>query len=263
MLFDLRGKGRRRTVRMIYTGLALLMGIGMVGFGVGSGFGGGGLFSAASSNEGGSSASFSAQIKKYSKLTRQQPGNVSAWESLTKAQLHEAGGEKYIDPSTGRITGNGRKLLKEASASWSSYLALNPPKPSPELALLMLNTYSEQGLNEPAKAVQALQIVIPTRPPSASLYGQLANYAYKSHNEREGDLAAEKAVSLAPAAQRKRVKEELAEVKKYPNGGGQTFTTTTNGKAYAVKRAPNGTFTGTQITKTPAPAKGATTTAKK
>ncbi len=42
MLFDLRGRGRRRTVRVIYTGLALLMGVGLVGFGIGGGFGGGG-----------------------------------------------------------------------------------------------------------------------------------------------------------------------------------------------------------------------------
>ena len=41
MLFDLRGRGRRRMVRLIYTGLALLMGVGLVGFGIGGGFGGG------------------------------------------------------------------------------------------------------------------------------------------------------------------------------------------------------------------------------
>ena len=35
MLFDLRGRGRRRAVRVIYMGLALLFGVGFVGFGVG------------------------------------------------------------------------------------------------------------------------------------------------------------------------------------------------------------------------------------
>ncbi len=53
MLFDLRGRGRRRTVRVIYVGLALLMGVGLVGFGVGGGFGGGGILNAASNSEGG------------------------------------------------------------------------------------------------------------------------------------------------------------------------------------------------------------------
>jgi F0F1-type ATP synthase membrane subunit c/vacuolar-type H+-ATPase subunit K len=34
---------------VIYIGLALLMGVGLIGFGVGGGFGGGGLLNAASS----------------------------------------------------------------------------------------------------------------------------------------------------------------------------------------------------------------------
>ncbi len=95
MLFDLRGRGRRRTVQVIYVGLALLIGVGLVGFGVGGGFGGGGLLSSLTSNEGSSGASFPAQIKKYKKLTEQQPSDVNAWEQLTLARLHEAGGEAY------------------------------------------------------------------------------------------------------------------------------------------------------------------------
>jgi hypothetical protein len=55
---------------------------------------------------------------------------------------------------------------------------------------------------------------------------------------------------------------ELAEVKKYPNGG-QTYTTTTNGKTYLVKKSANGTFTGIEAKKTTAPAAPATTTTKK
>src|ERR1700726_1780526 len=99
MLFDLRGRGRRRTVRVIYLGLALLMGVGLVGFGIGGGFGGGGLLTAASNNEGANSASFASQIKHYRKVTQQQPSNVVAWEGLTKALLHEAGGSAYVSES--------------------------------------------------------------------------------------------------------------------------------------------------------------------
>ena len=36
MLFDLRSAGRRRTVKGVYLGLALLMFVGFVGFSVGS-----------------------------------------------------------------------------------------------------------------------------------------------------------------------------------------------------------------------------------
>ncbi len=84
MLFDLRGRQPTPRVRVIYIGLALLMGVGLVGFGVGGGVGGGGLLNAASNNEGSSGVSFASQIKKYEKLTKQQPGNASAWENLTR-----------------------------------------------------------------------------------------------------------------------------------------------------------------------------------
>jgi hypothetical protein len=259
MLFDLRGRGRRRTVRVIYTGLALLMGVGLVGFGIGGGFGGGGLLNAASNNEGANSASFSNQIKKYTKITQSQPNNIAAWEKLTEAELHEAGGEAYVT-STG-LTGKGKELFHRAAQSWTSYLALNPPKPSAKLAQLMLPIYSEGGLNQPAEAVQVLQIVVAAKPKSAALYASLAQYAYKAKNVRVGDLASEKAVSLAPSAQKARVKKELAEVKGNPSGE-KTYTTTTNGKTFVGKLGPNGQLQATEVKK-PTPAPAATTTTKK
>jgi hypothetical protein len=213
MLFDLRGRGRRRMVRVIYTGLALLMGVGLVGFGIGGGFGGGGLLSAATNNEGGGSASFASQIKKYRKLTQEQPSNVGAWENLTKALLHEAGGEAYTT-SAGKVTSKGRELFKQSAQAWASYTALNPPKPSLELAKEMLRVFGEEGLNQPAAAVQVLQLVVAAEPTNTAYYASLAEYAYKANNLRVGDLASEKAVSLAPSAQRARLKGELAEVKK-------------------------------------------------
>src|ERR1019366_5780509 len=143
MLFDLRGRHRRRAVRVIYTGLALLMGVGLVGFGIGGGFGGGGLLNAANSNEGSNSASFSSQIKKYEKLTKKQPSNAGAWENLTNAQLHEAGGEAYVT-RTGGVTSKGKELFRQVARSWNSYMALNPAKPNPELAERMVTVFGEE-----------------------------------------------------------------------------------------------------------------------
>jgi tetratricopeptide (TPR) repeat protein len=261
MLFDLRGKGRRRTVRIIYTGLALLMGVGLVGFGVGGGFGGGGILNAASNSEGSSAASFAAQIKKYRKLTKQKPKDAAAWEQLTKAILHEAGGV-----TQNGITSQGKALYAEASESWNKYLELNPPKESSELAEQMYTVYSEEGLKEPSQAVQALQILVAARPTSAALWAALAENAYKAKNKRIGALASEKAVALAPAADRTRIKTELEEAAKNPSGE-KTYTTTTNGKTYVVKKAANGTYTGTQSTPTTTtaitiPSSSSTTTKK-
>jgi hypothetical protein len=254
MLFDLRGRGRRRTVRVIYMGLALLMGVGLVGFGIGGGFGGGGFLNAASQNEGSGGASFSSQIKKYSKITSQQPGNAQAWEKLLRAQLHEAGGEAYVS-SSGALTSKGRELFAQAAQTWNSYLALNPPKPSAELAQQMLRVFGEEGLNKPAEEVQTLQIVVAAKPTNVAYYAQLAKYAYVAHNTRVGDLAAAKAVSLAPAPQKQRLKTELAQLRKGPSATGETLTATTNGKTYTVKPGASGTFTGTVPQTTPPPKK--------
>jgi hypothetical protein len=260
MLFDLRGRGRRRVVKVIYIGLAALFAVGFVGFGVGVGGGGGGLISSLTGNEGTNSASFSSQIKRYRKLTQQQPSNVSAWENLTKALLHEAGGEAYVS-NTGVVTSKGKELFNEASQAWSSYIALNPPKPNSELAQLMVTVYSQQGLNQPAKAVEVLQIAVVARP-IAALYSQLALYAYKASNVRVGDLASVKAVSLAPAAQRTRLKNELAALKKNPSGE-KTYTTTTNGKTFTGKLNSKGELKATEVHTATAPAGTSSTTKKK
>src|SRR6478752_4314358 len=128
MLFDLRGRHRRRLVRVIYIGLALLIGLGLVGFGIGGGFGGGGLLSAGTGSEGSNSASFANQIKHYRKLTQQQPANAAAWEGLAKALLHEAGGV-----TQNGLNEKGKELFRESAEAWKKYLVIAPKKPNSEL----------------------------------------------------------------------------------------------------------------------------------
>ena len=175
---------------------------------------------------------------------------MSAWENLLKAQLHEAGGEAYVT-SAGALTTKGHELFAQAAQTWSGYLAVNPHKPSPELAQLMLRVFGEEGLNKPSEEVQVLQIVVAAKPKNVAYYPQLASYAYLAQNTRVGDLAAAKAVSLAPAAQRTRLKTELAALRKSPSGG-ETVTGTTNGKTYALKKGANGHLTTTVPSTTPA-----------
>ncbi|MHB8235122.1 MAG: tetratricopeptide repeat protein [Solirubrobacteraceae bacterium] len=263
MLFDLRGRHRRRAVKVIYIGLALLIGGGLVLFGVGTGggSGGGGLLNAASENEGSGGASFADQIKKYEKTIKKQPTNVAAWEKLTAAELHESGGEAYVNPATGLPTSKGKELFARASRSWESYLALNPPKPSTELAKLMLRVYGPEGLNQPSAAVQVLQLVVAAEPKNASYYAQLAEFAYKAKNTRVGDLASTKAVALAPSAQRARVKTELEAVKKHPEGA-ETLTATTNGTVYTGKPNGKGGIEATAVGPAPKTTTTATTKSK-
>jgi hypothetical protein len=249
MLFDLRGRGRRRSVQIIYIGLALLMGVGLVGFGIGGGFGGGGILNASSNGEGGGGTSYTSQIKKYKKLVSAQPKDVSAWEQLVKVQLLNASGEQYFSSTTG-LSSKGKELFAEIAQSWSSYLALNPAKPNSELAERMLTIFSESALNEPSESVQALEIAVAARPTSAALYSELAEEAYKAKNVREGDLASEKAVSLVPASEQARVKRALESVKKNPNGSSEATSSSGSGEATSSVTTVSATSAGTSSTKT-------------
>jgi hypothetical protein len=261
MLFDLRGRGRRRTVQAIYLGLALIFLLGFVGFGVGVGGSGGGLINALTENNGSNSASFASKVAAAQKHVKREPNNPKVWAALVEAQLHQASEEQYYDSTTGQYTSKGKQLLNQVSSSWNTYLNLESHNPSTQLALKMIPVYGEEGINQPAAVVQALQIVIPSRPPTASLYGELAEYSYKAHNVGQGDLASEKAISLTPANLRARVRKELEEIKKNPNPSGSskstvpsgTYTTTVGGKTYVGKPGPGGTLTAAPATTTPAP----------
>jgi hypothetical protein len=267
MLFDLRGRGRRRTVQVIYLGLAVLFLLGFVGFGVGVGGGGGGLFNALTDSSGSSSASYAGKVSAAQKRVKRSPQDAAAWAALTEAQLHQSSEGAYYDQTTAQFTGKGKELLNKVSQSWSTYLNLEPHNPNSELAQRMVTVYGEEGLDQPSSAVQALQIVIAAKPPSAALYGALAEYSYKAHNTRQGDLASEKAVSLAPSGERKHVKAELEAVKQTASSGSSgvpsgTYTTTQGGKTYTVKPGKNGTLTGTTSTPAATSTRSSSTTKK-
>lgn len=213
MLFDLQSRGRRNFVKVIYLGLALLMGGGLILFGIGTGTGGGGLFDAFSNNGSDTSSQVSSAETRANKLVRANPQNARAWADLASARYQTAGlGENY-DQSTGAFTEAGREKLATAATAWQRYLALDPQKPDAGLARKMATAYSETGLNQPALAADALEIVTEQQP-SAANYGVLAQYAYLADQVRKGDLAAAKAVELAPDAQKRLVRAQLLTVKR-------------------------------------------------
>jgi hypothetical protein len=232
MLFDLRGRGRRRTVRVIYIGLALLIGVGLVGFGVGGGFGGGGILSSVNGHEGGGGPNYSKQIATYRKELASNPKNLKAAEQLIKTLDLQAGGEAYKS-SSGGLTSSGKKVYNEVAEAWNHY-ASTTSNPNIALAKQMVRIFDEEGLNQPSATVEVLQTIVAAEPTNASYYSFLAAYAYLAHKSALGDLAARKAVALAPEGQRTHLKIELAELKKSSSEkkgstGATGATTTTSG----------------------------------
>src|SRR5512139_110157 len=100
MLFDLRGRGRRRTVQVIYVGLALLMGGGLVLFGIGSSTNGG-LFDAFSGNKGSANDQIKKRVESAQRATTVRPMDAKAWAALATAEYQLAGQSKGYDQTNG------------------------------------------------------------------------------------------------------------------------------------------------------------------
>jgi hypothetical protein len=239
MLFDLRARGRRRTVQIVYLGLVVLFLVGFVGFGVGVGGGSGGspIEAIFGSKEGSAASGYTKQVSEAEKRTRKNPSEAAAWVQLAEARFRQASGSEYYDEESQQFTSKGKEKLAKVVDAWNQYVALKPSGPPLTITNDMIRVFGEEGLNQPAEAVAVLQYAIPTRPASVALYGDLAKYAYQAKNVSVGDLASQKTISLTPAADRKKVEAELAEIKANPSGNpaNQTYTSTTNGKVYTVK----------------------------
>ncbi len=214
MLFDLRGRGRRRTVRIVYSGLALLFFLAFVGFGVGS-FGGGGVLELlGGKGSGGGGENYGSQVKAAKKVTVTQPNNPAAWSGLIHATLLEVGsGENYSNTEEA-FTSKAQPLLTQIQGAWERYLKLEPRNPDPEVATEVMRIYTTGGgLTDPAEAVKTLKIEMRGRPANVTLYYDLAALSYQAKDKREGDRAAARALALAPASDKKILEGRLAELK--------------------------------------------------
>jgi tetratricopeptide (TPR) repeat protein len=209
MLFDLRGRGRRRTVQMIYLGLALLMGGGLVLFGVG-GATNGGLLDAFKADSGSQNVSdvFKKRIDNAEKAVKVRPNDPKAWAELTRVRYQQAGTGDGFDQNNGVFTDKGKDQLRQTEAAWNKYVSLTD-KPDDTVASLMVQAFGQAGLNEPDKAVAAQEIVIDSREATAPMYVQLAALAYQAGQTRKAELASKKALELTPKDDREQVKAQL------------------------------------------------------
>jgi hypothetical protein len=210
MLFDLRGRGRRRTVQVIYLSLAILMGGGLVLFGIG-GATPGGLVDAVTGSGGSGSGTdiYEKRIETLTKQTQANPKDAQAFADLAKAHVQQASIKGY-DENTGLYTSEGKAELRKADAAWTRYLDLDPKKVDDGTASLMVNAYGAGGLADLQKSVRALETVIAGRGGSAALYSQLAVLAYAAGDSRKSTLAERQALRRTPEQRRKLVKAQIA-----------------------------------------------------
>jgi hypothetical protein len=215
MLFDLRSRGRRRTVQGVYLFLAILLGGGLVLFGVGAGNGLGGLLNAFGG--GGSSSGQKAVVSQAEQQAIKQaqlnPNSAAAWSNLLQARWTAAGQGADFNSSTGQFTASGLKELNLATQDWQRYLSLTK-NPDPNLAVLAARAYA--GQQNYAGEASAWDIETLAAPTAVKGFECLAVSAYAAGQTRKGDLAENKALSLVPKAQQATLKTELNAAKTQP-----------------------------------------------
>ena len=145
MLFDLRGAGRRTTVKVVYLTLAVLMGGGLVLFGIGGDVSGG--LVDAITERGASSDSGEARYREREaearRATQANPQDAAAWATLARARYQLATVGNAVNDQ-GQITEQGRAQLRSAAAvsscqahrdSWTQSSAVGALDPHPATQL--------------------------------------------------------------------------------------------------------------------------------
>jgi hypothetical protein len=215
MLFDLRGRGRRNTIKVIYITLAFLMGGGLVLFGIGGNTSGGGLLDAfTDGNSGGDVGAdrYEKEIREARAQLATNPENEEAWVTLIRAQINLASTGDKFDSTTGEYNEAGQADLREAVASWNRYQAIEPKDKDEQSSLASRMTKAYTALGNQKEAVRMFEIVA-IEQDSSGAWARYAFAAYAAGNIRVGDFASKEAIKREDPDQRNQLKGELESYK--------------------------------------------------
>ena len=209
MLFDLRGR-RRRAVQVTYLLLALLMGGGLVLFGIGGDVSGGLVDAFKSGDSGGDNSQLEERIERNEKRLAASPANEVLLAALVRDNFALASAR--LESGATEFPPEAKADLRKASTYWVRYVDA-VDKPSDSLARLALQIYDPAGLDQPKQAQRAMQIVA-ERQNDFQAYLALVQRAVTAGDTRTADLAGQKAVDLAPKDLRKQVEKQVEQLKK-------------------------------------------------
>jgi hypothetical protein len=211
MLFDLRGR-RRRVVQVVYLMLALLLGGGLVLFGIGGDVSGG-LLNAFEGGGGQSGDQVTEErIDKQEERLQANPRNEAVLAALVRDYFSLATQQR--ESGTAGFPADARDELQQAGRYWQRY-ADAADQPSVETARYAQQVYGEGALNQPKEAQRAVAVIAEQQNDVVS-YLTLVDAAARAGDTRTANLAAQKAVDLAPQAQKKQVKQQAEALKKPP-----------------------------------------------
>jgi hypothetical protein len=211
MLFDLRGR-RRRAVQATYLTLALLMGGGLVFFGIGGDVSGG-LIDAFGGRDGGgddANSQLEQRIDRNEERLATAPRNEAVLAALVRDYFALA--SSSLESGTTQFPDDSKDELRKAGAYWQRYVEASD-KPSDSLARVALQIYDPGGLNQPKQAQEAMEIVA-ARQNNFEAYLALVQRATAAGDTRTAQLAGQRAVDLAPKNLRKQVEQQVEQLQK-------------------------------------------------
>jgi hypothetical protein len=211
MLFDLRGR-RRRAVQVTYLMLALLMGGGLVLFGIGGDVSGGLLDAFKSGGGSSGDSALEDRIDKQEQRLEANPRNDAVLQTLVRDYYSLATSRR--ESNTSGFPADAKDDLRKAGSYWQRYVD-STDKPNPDTAGYALQIYDVPALNRPKEAQRAAAILAEDANDAPS-YLRLVSYAARAGDTRTADLATQKAVELAPKDQRKLIKQQAEALKKAP-----------------------------------------------
>jgi tetratricopeptide (TPR) repeat protein len=221
MLFDLKGR-RKRFIQVSYVILAFLFAVGLIGFGIGGGVSGG-FFDAITGGGGGGGGSdiSKKEAQRAERAVRANPKNERAWLALARAEYNSAVSGDDYNRNTGEFSEGAGDVLGRTTRAWERYLALDPKKPDPTAATLVIRAYAAQiqlgSTDSPLRAFkragEAQEIIAKARPSSIA-YFQLAQIRYAIGRIEQGDRAADEAIRRTPRDQRNTVRAQLDDGRK-------------------------------------------------
>jgi hypothetical protein len=208
MLFDLQGK-RRRVVQATYLTLAVLMGGGLVLFGIG-GEVQGGLFDAFSGNGGGGGNDIvEERAERNEERIQKRPRDVELRKELVR-DYYSLAFAQYEQGATSPPE-DAKDELQRASTHWNAYLEL-AKKPDSDVARVALQVYDPVALNDPDSALRAARIIAEQDKAWPS-YIQLVQYAVLAGDKKTQKSAKDKALALAKTpGERKAVQDQLKQI---------------------------------------------------
>ena len=254
MLFDLRSRRRRNAVKVVYGGLALLIGLGLVGFGIGTGFNFGGIFTAAANGGGAGgtgNVALEKALKKAEKRATADPGSAAAWRAVgTDAYALAEIPTNYV--ANQGFTTTGFTVLKTLKRAWQHYVALAPANPDGVFANEVVIAFgtAPAGIQDWATAESAQEIVAELSPTDTQ-FEYLAYFAYFAKEISRGDLAAARAVALAPKGQKNQVATAVENLKVSALGttGASGSTGTTSSTTSSSTTSSSATTSSTTTSK--------------